>query len=229
MEQQLSDFENKIGYKFQNKLLLKEALTHSSYINEHKNLDVRDNERLEFLGDAVLGVVISDYLYKKYPEAEEGDLSLYRSTLVKTETLSKIIHALGIESVIMLSKGQKADTNQPRSIYAGVFEARVGAVYLDGGFTKASEFIEKSIIKNAEKIIDKNPHKDPKTYFQEKMQSEFGFTPTYGLLKESGPAHNKEFIIGVFNGDKCIAKGKGISKQEGEKAAAKEAIKKMGL
>ncbi|MDD9867879.1 MAG: ribonuclease III [Candidatus Campbellbacteria bacterium] len=229
MEQQLNNFENKIGYTFKNKLLLKESLTHSSYVNEHKNLEVRDNERLEFLGDAVLGVVISDFLYKKYPNSEEGDLSLYRSTLVKTETLSKIILALGIESVIMLSKGQKADGKQPMSIYAGVFEALVGAVYLDGGFSEASNFIERFIIKNAETIIDRNPHKDPKTYFQEKMQSEQNFTPTYELLKESGPAHNKEFIIGVFNGDKCIAKGKGISKKDGEKAAAKEAIKKMGL
>jgi len=221
------NLEKIIGVKFKNKKLLQEALTHRSYLNEKPKLKLKHNERLEFLGDAVLELITTEYLYKKYPTKTEGELTNFRAALVKATTLFEIASELGLNNFLLLSKGEKKDLGKAREyILANALEALIGAIYLDQGYAAAANFVEKKVIIPQEKIVEKKGLRDAKSLFQEKAQAIKGITPVYKILSEWGPDHNKHFIAGVYVGDKLIAEGEGSSKQEAHQAAAELALKK---
>ena len=221
----LNEFEEIIGYNFKDKSLLKESLTHSSYLNENKNKG-RDNERMEFLGDAVLDIIVSEYLFKKNVNAMEGDLSFSRSILVNTSTLSTIARNLDISSYMLFSHGQQKVISP--SILEGAYESIIGAIYLDGGFEVAREFVQKHLLCNAEEILAIGPLKDAKTRLQEEVQKYGLETPAYEVQNEVGPSHERQFTVKVKLGDEELAIGKGSSKKDAEKDAAEKAIKKKG-
>ena len=218
-------FENKTGIIFNNKKLLEQAFIHRSYINENSGTKFSHNERLEFLGDAVLELVVTDYLYRKYPDHDEGDLTAFRSSLVNAVTISEVASELGMNDYLLLSKGEAKDIGKARNyILANTYEAYVGAVYLDQGYDKARDFIADNLLVKMDIIVAKKLWRDSKSLVQEKSQEYFGVTPCYKVLHESGPDHDKNFTIGIFFGDDRIAEGKGHSKQEAEQAAAREAL-----
>jgi ribonuclease-3 len=219
------EFTQKINVKFNNIELLKTALTHRSYLNEHKNIK-EHNERLEFLGDAVLELVVTEHLYQNF-DNPEGDLTNWRSALVKTETISNISKDLNVEDYILMSKGETKSFGRSRQlILANAFEAIVGAIFLDQGLTQARKFIDKNLIVKLDQILKEKSYVDSKSLFQEMVQDEEGVTPTYEVIDETGPDHDKTFTIGVFAGDKMWGKGIGPSKQAGQQTAAINAIKK---
>lgn len=221
-----SFFEKKIGINFSDKNILKQAFTHRSYLNEKTSHSVSHNERLEFLGDAVLELVSTEYLYKKFPEKPEGELTSLRAALVNSEALAKIARALGMNDFLLLSKGEKKDTGKARQyILANAFEALVGAVYLDQGYAHVESFIEKNAFEDLPEILKNNLWRDNKSFFQEKAQETTGITPCYKVLKEWGPDHNKHFEVGVFLGSELIGSGEGMSKQEAEQNAASDGLK----
>jgi ribonuclease-3 len=221
--------EKKLGLNFNNKNLLVEAFCHRSFLNENPNFGLNHNERLEFLGDAVLELAVTEYLYKKYPEKNEGELTSWRAALVNAKMLGDLARELGFNDFLLLSKGEKKETGKGRQyILANTFEALIGAIYLDQGYEACKEFIEKHLIKKIPEIIEKGLFKDPKTRFQEEAQERVKITPSYKVLDEWGPEHAKHFLVGVFLGDELIAKGEGSSKQEAEQEAAKNALKKKG-
>ena len=225
----LEALEKEIGYTFKNKNLLKEALTHRSYLNENKNWKLPHNERLEFLGDAVLELVVTKYLFEKFKNLEEGELTKYRSALVSASTLAKVAHKLKLDEFILLSKGERQNNLKAKNeILGNTFEALVGAIYLDGGYSNAKKFIIKNLIPYLKLIISKKLFKDSKSYFQEQAQAKELITPHYQLLKEWGPDHDKKFLVGVYLNDKKIAQAEGSSKQEAEVEAAKKALKIKG-
>lgn len=225
-EKDFSQFEQNLNLNFKNKDLLREAFTHRSYINESKRSDLTHNERLEFLGDAVLELVVTDYLFKKYPDRTEGDLTSYRSALVNAVTLGEIARTLGMNDYLLLSKGEAKDTGKARQIIlANTFEALVGALYLDRKSEGAEAFIEKHLLPLTEEIVEKELWKDAKSFLQEKAQEEMGVTPTYKVLREAGPDHDKKFVVAVFLGDELVAEAQGKSKQEAEQGAATQALK----
>lgn len=225
---QLSKLEQKLGIKFNNKDLLKQALVHRSYINENPDFYLGNNERLEFLGDAVLELAVTEYLYRNYPNPE-GELTSWRAALVNSKMLAKIARRLGINKYLFLSKGEEKDTPRAKEcILANAFEAIIGAIYLDKGYEKAKEFVDKNIIKELPEILEKQLYKDPKSRFQEEAQDRVGITPTYEVLEEWGPDHRKHFIVGVFLENDLIAKGEGNSKREAQEDAAKNALEKKG-
>jgi ribonuclease-3 len=226
MKKQLNLLENKIDIKFKNIDLLRNALVHRSYLNEHKDFSFDQNERLEFLGDAVLELVVTDYLYKNYSEAE-GVLTNWRSSLVNGERLASISEALGVYDFMYLSKGESQDSNKKARQYilANAFEAIVGAIYIDQGYKSAAKFINENLTIHLKKIIEEKTYIDAKSMFQERAQEKVGLTPHYRVLDESGPDHNKKFTIGVYLEKELIAKGEGYSKQEGQTAAADKALK----
>ncbi len=220
-----SVFEQSINLEFRNKELLKQAFIHRSYLNENRGIKLEHNERLEFLGDAVLELVITDYLYNKYPASPEGDLTAYRSSLVNSNTLSEAAEKIGINSFLLLSKGEAKDTGRARQyILANTFEAVVGAIYLDQGYNKAAEFINKQLFHLIDDIVKNQKFIDAKSRFQEVAQERVGITPMYKLIKESGPDHNKIFTVAVFLKDEQVVAGEGKSKQEAEQAAAVKAL-----
>ncbi len=222
----MEDFQKQIGIEFSDKNLLKQAFIHRSYINENKASGLSHNERLEFLGDAVLELVITDFLYKKYTDKAEGELTAYRSALVNADTCASIAKKLGMESLLLLSKGESKDTGRARQyILANALEALIGAIYLDQGTDKAKVFIENNFTGMIEGIISEGSHVDSKSLFQEKAQEFEGITPVYKTIKESGPDHEKKFTVGVYIGKDLIATGEGKSKQDAEQSAAKEALK----
>jgi len=224
-----SNFEKIIKVEFGNKDILKQAFTHRSYLNENRKGKVGHNERLEFLGDAVLELAVTKFLYNKYPEKPEGDLTAIRAALVNTNTISNAAKKLKMNDFLLLSKGETKDIGRARQyILANAFEAIIGAIYLDKGFDVAEKFIEKNIFYLTDKIVSKNLWQDSKSYFQEKVQEENGLTPIYKTLKEDGPDHDKHFSVGVFIGEELISEGKGKSKQEAEQEAAEEALKIKG-
>lgn len=224
---ELSDFENSIGISFKNKNLLKQALVHRSYLNENPKLGLEDNERMEFLGDAVLELVITEYLYNSYKNPE-GDLTAWRSSLVNSKMLSEIASKLAINDYLFLSKGETKDTGRARTyILANAFEALIGAVYLDQGYEVARAFISSQLIPRLEEVIEGKLYKDAKSFFQEEAQERKGVTPVYKLISDWGPDHDKHFKIGVYLLENCIAEGEGKSKQEAEQDAAKNALKAM--
>lgn len=229
IEPDFSKFERIIGINFENKNLLKQAFTHRSYLNEHRELELVHNERLEFLGDAVLELIITEYLYNKYPDSTEGDLTSYRSALVNATTLSDAAGKIGMNNYLLLSKGESKDVGKARQIIlANTIEAFIGAIFLDQGYETAKYFISENIFSLIEKIVEEKTWLDAKSKFQEKAQENESITPLYKTLKEEGPDHDRRFTVGVYLGKKKIAEGEGKSKQEAEQEAAGSALKIKG-
>lgn len=225
----MKDFEDKINYHFQNPDLLKQAFLHRSYLNEHKEINLPHNERLEFLGDAVLELVVTDWLYVNHPERPEGELTAYRAALVNANTCSAIAAELGMNDLLMLSRGEAKDTGRARQIIlANAFEAFVGAVYLDGGYNVARDFIAQTVFPKADEVIKKNLTEDYKSHFQHKAQEAESITPTYKVLSETGPDHDKKFTAGLYLGKEKVAEGQGHSKQEAEQSAAQKGLETKG-
>ena len=224
-----SILQKKLNLKFKNKDFLIQAFVHRSYLNENPDFYLPHNERLEFLGDAVLEIVVTKYLYQKYPKKSEGELTNWRAALVNAKQLSEIARELDFNEFLLLSRGETKEIGKARQyILANTFEAFIGALYLDQGLNPCKEFIKKHLIKELPHIIEAGLFKDAKSRFQEEAQERIGITPTYKVLEEWGPDHAKHFIIGVFLGEKLIAKGEGSSKQEAELEAAKEALEAKG-
>lgn len=225
----MNDFkklENRLGVVFKDKNLLKQALIHRSWLNENPESGFENNERLEFLGDAVLELAVTEHLYKNYPNPE-GDLTNWRAALVNYQNLSEVASNLGANGFLLLSRGETKDTGRARQvILANTMEAIIGAVYLDHGFEAAAKFVKKNIISDLERIIKNKLYKDAKSLFQEQSQEKFGLTPTYRMLSENGPDHDKVFTVGVFLGDEMAGQGEGASKQEAEQKAAEAALEK---
>jgi ribonuclease III len=216
-----SQFERTIGVTFLQKELLMQAFTHRSFLNENQTLGLAHNERLEFLGDAVLELVVTEYLYLQYPAKTEGELTSYRASLVNTVSISDVARELNMDTFLLLSRGEAKDTGRARqSILANTFEAVIGALYLDQGYAAAKAFIHAHLVPRLDKIVLKNLWRDSKSLFQEKAQEFEGITPSYQLLSEVGPDHDKQFTVGVFIGKAKVAEGKGHSKQEAEQDAA---------
>ncbi len=224
-----SAFETKIGHAFKNPSLLETAFTHRSYLNENRAPGREHNERLEFLGDAVLELVVTDYLYKKYPEKPEGELTAVRAALVNTISISDAATKLGMNDYLLLSRGEARDTGRARGIIlANAFEAVIGALYLDAGYDTAQRFIAENLFHKTEDVVAKRLWQDAKSRFQEIAQEKEGLTPNYQLLHHTGPDHARTFTVGAFIGQERIATGEGKSKQEAEQAAAEKAIAARG-
>ncbi|KKU85712.1 MAG: ribonuclease III [Candidatus Yanofskybacteria bacterium RIFCSPHIGHO2_01_FULL_44_22] len=224
----LSLLEGNIGYEFKNKDLLLQALTHRSYLNENPKWRLDQNERLEFLGDAVLELVVTEYLYKNFPNPE-GEMTNWRAALVNAVMLSQITKEFDLNDFMLLSRGEAKDTGRARQyILANAIEALIGAIYLDGGYEPASEFIEKFVLKELPRIIEDRLYRDAKSLFQEQAQDKVGITPSYEVLEEWGPDHARNFKIGVFLEKEMAGVGQGPSKQEAQQAAAEDALKKKG-
>ena len=223
---QFSDFEKKTKVIFKDKNLLKQAFIHRSYINENGASSLSHNERLEFLGDAVLELVVTDFLYKKYPNYTEGELTAVRSALVNAIIISEIAGDVGMNDYLLLSKGEAKDNGKARQyILANTFEAFIGAMYLDQGYEVVDKFIAKTLLPKTEEIVKKKLWRDAKSLVQEKAQEFVSVTPLYKVLHESGPDHDKHFTVGVYFGGELITEGKGKSKQEAEQSAALAALK----
>ncbi len=222
-------FEERIGVVFRDKDILRQAFTHRSYLNENKNVLWGHNERLEFLGDAVLELIITDYLYKTYPDKNEGEMTTLRSALVKADTLSSVGVDMTIGEYMFLSRGEAKDLGRARQyILANAVEAVIGAIYLDGGYGEARKVIERFLVPKVEMIIKEGLAVDSKSKFQAHAQEHFGITPVYKTTKETGPDHDKHFTVGVFLKDELIATGEGDSKQVAEQNAAKLALVEKG-
>jgi len=220
-----SKFEEKCGIVFKDKNLLQQAFIHRSFLNENTGMQVSHNERLEFLGDAVLELSVTDYLYKKYPDYAEGDLTAYRSSLVNAVIIAEVAGDIGMNDFLLLSKGEAKDTGKARMyILANTYEAFVGAVYLDRGFDIADSFIKTTLLPKLEQIISQKLWRDAKSHIQEKAQEYVGLTPSYKVMQEAGPDHDKHFTVGIYFGEQLIAQGKGKSKQEAEQKSAQEAL-----
>jgi len=222
-----SPLEKSLGISFRNKDLLIQAFCHRSYLNENPDFYLSHNERLEFLGDAVLELITTDYLFRKYPDKPEGEMTGWRASLVNANILSDTSRELGFENFLLLSSGEEKEKGKARKyILSDTFEAFIGALYLDSGYEACKKFIEKDLIeKKLAEIIEKKLFKDPKSLFQEKSQEIVGITPVYQVLEETGPDHLKHFVVGVMLGDELVAKGDGSSKHEAELKAAEEALK----
>ncbi len=225
----LSELENKIKIQFKDRNLLQSSMTHRSYLNENRRWPVPHNERLEFLGDAVLELITTEYLYRNFPNPE-GELTNLRSALVNYKMLSEIASEIGLDNYILLSKGEAKDTGRARQvILANAIEALIGAMYLDSGFETTRIFVNEFVIKHLSEIVAEGKILDPKSKFQELTQEKLGVTPHYKVLAEWGPDHNKNFEVGVFVSERQIAKGVGSSKQEAEIAAAENGLKVSDL
>ncbi len=224
------ELEAIIGIKFKNIDLLKQAVVHRSYINEHPNFRLGHNERLEFLGDAVLEIVVTEYLYHHYPDMTEGDLTSIRASLVNSKMLYKVAQKINLENFLFLSKGEAKDKNSKARQYivANAVEALIGAIYLDRGIKSAKKFVYNFILCEVDYIVSNQLYLDPKSTFQEKAQEKFKITPHYRVLKETGPDHAKIFEVGLYINDELIAKGVGTSKQEAQVEAARKGLIKKG-
>lgn len=223
----LSKLEKKLGVEFKDKDLLQTALTHRSYLNENPGFKLSQNERLEFLGDAVLELTVTDHLYHHY-NLPEGELTNLRAAVVKGETLSQVALEMGIEDHLLLSRGERKDTGKARQyILANAVEAVIGAVYLDQGYDEADKLINKFIVVKLENVVKKGLHIDSKSRFQELAQEKFRVTPSYNVLHEEGLDHAKKFVVGVFVGQEQMGQGEGSSKQEAQQQAARQALSIM--
>jgi ribonuclease-3 len=228
MKKEPDDFAEKIGVTFHNPALLAQAFTHRSYLNEHRDETLFHNERLEFLGDAVLELVVTRFLFEKFPDDNEGELTAYRAALVNTNTISSVASTLGMNDHLRLSRGEAKDNGRARQyILANTFESVVGAIYLDQGYDAAADFIAAYIFPLTDEIVSKKLWQDDKSHFQEEAQERKSQTPTYKIMHESGPDHDKHFTVGVYLGNDFIADGEGKSKQEAEQMAARAALEKM--
>ncbi|MBI4093687.1 ribonuclease III [Candidatus Kaiserbacteria bacterium] len=226
---EFSSFEQKIEYTFKNRALLEQAFTHRSYLNENRELEREHNERLEFLGDAVLELVVTEFLYEKYPAKPEGDLTAYRAALVNTQSISEAGTKLGMNEFLLLSRGESRDTGRARQIIlANAFEALIGAIYLDAGYKESQRFIAEQLFHKTDDVVSKRLWQDAKSRLQEIAQGTVGVTPTYELSSQSGPDHDKRFVVAARIGDERIATGEGHSKQEAEQDAAQKALAAKG-
>ena len=217
--------EKKLNLKFKNIDFLVQAFVHRSYLNENPKFHLFHNERLEFLGDAVLELVVTEFLYKEYPQKPEGELTNWRAALVNAKMLAEIARVLEFNDFLLLSKGEEKEIGKARQyILANTFEAVVGSIYLDQGYKVCDKFIAKYLLTELPMIIEKELFKDVKSSFQEEAQERVGITPTYKVLEEWGPDHARHFIIGVFLKEELVAKGEGSSKQEAEEHAAEHAL-----
>ncbi len=224
-----SVFEKSINIKFKDPELLKQAFTHRSYLNEHKGSKMEHNERLEFLGDAVLELAVTDFLYKKFPKKSEGELTAYRSALVNSTTLATASEKLNMNSFLLLSKGESKDTGRARQfILANTFESVLGSIYLDQGYDVSEKFVSENLFPMLDEILHTKSFIDAKSQFQERSQEKVGITPVYKLVKEAGPDHGKVFTVGVYIDGEMIATGDGKSKQDAEQEAAKKALSIKG-
>ncbi len=228
MNQNLPELEKNIGITFRNKDLLLQALTHRSYINENSSWHLDQNERLEFLGDAVLELVVTEYLYNNYSHPE-GELTNWRAALVNAVILSKISNEFNLNDFVLLSRGEAKDTGRARQyILANAFEAVIGAIYLDQGYEPSKDFISRFVLKELPQIIDQKLYRDAKSLFQEKAQEKVGITPSYDVLEEWGPDHARNFKVGVMLDKELVGEGEGPSKQEAQQKAAEDGLKKKG-
>ncbi len=229
LRKNFAKLEKKLKLKFKNKDLLIQAFCHRSYLNENPGFNLFHNERLEFLGDAVLELVVTQWLFENYPEKSEGELTNWRAALVNAKILSEVAKNLGFNDFLLLSRGEQKELGKARAyILADTFEAFVGAIYLDQGYKACQKFIKKDLLARLPEIIEKGLYKDPKSRFQEEAQERAKITPVYKVLDEWGPDHAKHFIVGVFLENELIAKGEGSSKHEAEEEAAEEALKIKG-
>lgn len=228
-EEEISMIEQLLGVVFTDKSLLYSAVTHRSYLNEHRHATWEHNERLEFLGDAVLELVITDFLYRSYPDKPEGELTAVRAALVNTNSLAAAAEELGINDYLLMSRGEAKDQGRARQyILANTFEAVIGSIYLDQGYQAARLFIADRLFAKTEEIIEKRLWQDAKSRFQELAQERVSVTPVYETLSQTGPDHDRIFTIGVFLKNEKVAEGSGRSKQEAEQAAASAAIDSKG-
>ncbi len=224
---ELADFQQRLAVTFNDPQLLERAFIHRSYLNEHPKLGLEHNERLEFLGDAVLELVVTDHLYRNYPNPE-GDLTNWRSALVKTESLAAAADKLQIAPYFKLSRGEaKGNARSHALISANAVEAIIGAIYLDQGYDTAADFINEHIVSRLPEILETGTWMDPKSKFQELAQERYGLTPVYKVIEESGPDHDKVFTVGAYVGDKRFGQGTGSSKQAAQQVAAATALKQI--
>lgn len=216
-----------LGVTFTNADLLKTAYTHRSYLNEHRRTSLEHNERMEFLGDAVLELVVTDYLYRNYTNPE-GELTAWRSALVKTESLAELAEKLELGQFLLMSRGEAKTGGRTRqALLANLVEATIGAIYLEKGYDEAKKFIENNIVIKLDEIIKTGAYIDAKSQFQELSQESYGVTPSYKVLEESGPDHDKTFLMGVYLGSKEYGRGEGSSKQAAQQSAALDGLKKL--
>jgi ribonuclease-3 len=225
----LAKLETIIKIAFKNRDLLEQSLVHRSYLNENPHFRLSHNERLEFLGDAVLELVVTEILFAEFPEKPEGELTSLRAALVNSKMLADVSQRVGLNDYLMLSRGEAKDTGRARTfILANTFEALIGAIYLDQGYAAARTFIEQTLMPELASVLSGKLYQDPKSLFQEEAQERVGLTPSYEVLREWGPDHDKHFVIGVFLGREVVAEGEGPSKQIAQEEAAKNALKAKG-
>ncbi len=219
-------FEEKIGVVFADKVILRQAFTHRSYLNENRKLDWGHNERLEFLGDAVLELIVTDFLFRAYADKDEGEMTSLRSAVVKAETLASVGVDIGLNDHLLMARGEAKDLGRARlSILANTMEAVIGAIYIDQGYDAAKDFIYRFIVPIIQKIEQEGGVQiDAKSKFQAKSQEHEGVTPNYKTEKEIGPDHNRRFVVGVYIGKEKVASGEGDSKQVAEQNAARAAL-----
>jgi ribonuclease-3 len=222
-------FEQNIGVQFNDAALLRQAFTHRSYLNEHRGESGGHNERLEFLGDAVLELIATHFLYEQFPKNTEGELTAYRAALVNAVTCAQIATEIGMNDYLLLSRGESKDTGRARNILlANAFEALVGAIYIDQGYDAAKQFISERLFPRLDEIIREKLWQDAKSSLQEKAQEYEGSTPNYKVMAETGPDHDKHFVVGVYVKDMLLGQGEGKAKQEAEQSAARAALDKKG-
>jgi len=223
-----SKLERVIGVKFKDIKLLVQSVVHRSYLNEHPRFELYHNERLEFLGDAVLEIIVTEYLFRNFPNTPEGDLTNWRASLVNSKMLSEVARDIKLENYLYLSRGEAKDKNSKARQYilANAVEALIGAIYLDQGVRAVKKFINAVIISKLDHILSNKLYLDPKSKFQEKAQELTKITPHYRVLKEIGPDHAKIFKVGLYLGNELVAQGQGASKQEAQIEAAKKGLKK---
>jgi ribonuclease-3 len=222
------DFSKKLGIPIKNSELFQESITHRSYLNEHRGYKLNHNERLEFLGDAVLELIVTEYLYHTFPNPE-GELTSFRAALVNGEMLAGIAGRMGIGEFLLMSRGEAKDTGRARMwLLANAMESVIGAIYLDSGYDAAKKFIETNVLSELPKVLEDGSYADPKSRFQELAQEKSGVTPNYRILKEWGPDHDRHFTAGAFIGEELIAEGEGASKQEAQRNAAEAALAAKG-
>ena len=226
---EFSTFEQKIGVIFKDKRLIETAFTHRSYLNENRQSGREHNERLEFLGDAVLELVVTEFLYKKYPDKPEGELTSLRAALVNTISIADAATKLGMNEYLLLSRGEAKDTGRARGIIlANAFEAVIGAIYLDQGYGASYSFIEAQLFHKTDEVVEKRLWQDAKSKLQEIAQERMAVTPTYELMNQTGPDHDKVFVVAAYLGREKTALGEGRSKQEAEQDAAQKALAAKG-
>jgi ribonuclease-3 len=227
-EEMISELEQRIGYEFAHKDLLQQALTHRSYLNENPSWGLDHNERLEFLGDAVLELVVTENLFNTYPNPE-GEMTNWRAALVNANMLAAISQDFDLNKYLLLSRGESKDTGRARQyILANAMEALIGSIYLDRGYDAAKKFIERFVLSKLSQIIKEGTYRDAKSVLQEEAQERIGATPTYEVLEEWGPDHARNFRVGVFLGREQAGAGDGPSKQDAQQRAAQDALTKKG-